>query len=86
MKLQEIRKIAQTWGVDASKGRTKQDIIRDIQIAEGYSPCFHTKETCNDMIVCGRRIAQATNEIPRKWDGYEKTIATVTLDIFGDYE
>jgi hypothetical protein len=48
MKLQEIRKIARAWGVDARKGRTKQDIIRDIQRAEGYSPCFRTKDTCND--------------------------------------
>ena len=48
MKLQEIRKIAEAWGVDSRMGRTKQDIIRDIQIAEGYSPCFRTKDTCND--------------------------------------
>jgi hypothetical protein len=49
MKLQEIRKIAKTWGVDASVGRTrKQDIIRDIQVAEGYSPCFGTRDTCDD--------------------------------------
>ncbi len=46
MKIQEIRKIAKPWGVDARIGRSKQDIIRDIQIREGYSPCFRTKETC----------------------------------------
>ena len=44
MKLQEIRQIAKTWGVDAGVGRTKQDIIRDIQISEGYEPCFRTKD------------------------------------------
>ena len=48
MKLQEIREIGRTWGVDTSIGRTKQDIIRDIQISEGYSPCYRTKETCED--------------------------------------
>ncbi len=48
MKLEEIRKIAQTWGVDVSTGRTKQDITRDIQISEGYSPCFRTKNTCDE--------------------------------------
>jgi len=48
MKMQEIRQIAKTWGVDARTDRTKQDIIRDIQIAEGYSPCFGTKDTCDD--------------------------------------
>jgi len=48
MKLQDIRQIARMRGVDASGGRTKQDIIRDIQIAEGYSPCFGTKDTCDE--------------------------------------
>jgi hypothetical protein len=46
MKIQEIRDIARTWGVDVRIGRSKQDIIRDIQIKEGYSPCFRTKEEC----------------------------------------
>jgi hypothetical protein len=47
MKIQEVRKIAGTWDVDAGAGRSKGDIIRDIQIREGYSPCFGTKETCD---------------------------------------
>jgi len=46
MRIQEIRQIAKTWGVDAGVRRTKQDIIRDIQIREGYEPCFRTKDTC----------------------------------------
>ncbi len=48
MRLQEIREIAKTWGVDAGARRTKQDIVRDIQIAEGYEPCFRTKDTCEN--------------------------------------
>jgi len=48
MKLQEIRQIAKTWGVDTGVGRTKQDMIRDIQISEGYEPCFRTKDTCKN--------------------------------------
>jgi len=55
MKLQEIRKIAEEWDVDARTGRAKQDIIRDIQIAEGYSPCFRTKETCNDDVCLWKK-------------------------------
>lgn len=47
MKMQEIRKIAKEWNVDARIGRSKQDVIRDIQIREGYSPCFRTKEACD---------------------------------------
>ncbi|MBU1966643.1 MAG: SAP domain-containing protein [Proteobacteria bacterium] len=46
MKIQEIREIARRWDVNARIGRSKQDIIRDIQIQEGYSPCFRTKEEC----------------------------------------
>jgi hypothetical protein len=46
MKIQEIRKIAKPWGVDARIGRSKLEIIRDIQMREGYSPCFKTKEAC----------------------------------------
>lgn len=46
MNIQEIRKIAKTWDVDTNGGRKKVDIIRDIQLREGYSPCFHTRDTC----------------------------------------
>jgi len=46
MKMQEVRVIARQWGVDARVGRTKQDIIRDIQVKEGYSSCFRTKDCC----------------------------------------
>ncbi|HYA15379.1 MAG TPA: hypothetical protein VEF33_13675 [Syntrophales bacterium] len=46
MKIQEVREIAKKRGIDAGNGRKKQDIIRDIQVSEGYSPCFNTKESC----------------------------------------
>ena len=48
MKIIEIREIAKAWGVDTKAGRKKEDIIRDIQVSEGYSPCFHTKATCDE--------------------------------------
>lgn len=51
MKLQEVRQIAKRWGIDTKTGRTKQDIIRDIQLSEGYDPCFGTRNECeNDCI------------------------------------
>ncbi len=51
MKLQEIREIARKWDVDARTNRTREDIIRDIQVREGYSPCFRTKDICeNDCL------------------------------------
>ena len=46
MTMAEVKRIAKNWGVDTRVGRSKQDIIRDIQIAEGNEPCFRTKATC----------------------------------------
>lgn len=46
VKMQGVRDIARQWGVDVRVGRSKQDIIRDIQIKENYSPCFGTKDEC----------------------------------------
>ena len=46
MKMQDVREIGKRWGVDVKVGRSKQDIIRDIQTREGYSPCFKTRDTC----------------------------------------
>ncbi|HOC46785.1 MAG TPA: hypothetical protein PKM26_09295 [Syntrophorhabdaceae bacterium] len=51
MKMQEIRKIAAAWGVDASANHSRRDIIRDIQIREGYDPCFETKEACDEECI-----------------------------------
>jgi len=51
MKIQEIRKIAKNWNVDTRVGRSKKDIIRDVQIQEGNAPCFNTKKECeNDCL------------------------------------
>jgi hypothetical protein len=61
MKMQEIRVIARQWGVNARIGRSKQEIVREIQIREGFSPCFRTKESCDgdclwksDCLTTGR--------------------------------
>lgn len=47
MKIRQVREIARPWGVDVRIGRSKQDIIRDIQLREGYSPCFKTRDHCD---------------------------------------
>ncbi|MBN2283503.1 MAG: SAP domain-containing protein [Deltaproteobacteria bacterium] len=49
MKMNEVRAIAKKWGVDTRVGRTKKDIIRDIQIREGFEPCYQTKSECGEM-------------------------------------
>lgn len=48
MNMAEIKKIAKNWDIDTRVGRSKQDIIRDIQIAEGYKPCFRMKDSCEN--------------------------------------
>ncbi|MGO9137719.1 MAG: hypothetical protein ACLP9S_03825 [Syntrophales bacterium] len=48
MKIQEVRGLAKAWNVDTRVGRSKLDIVRDIQVAEGYSPCFRTKDACSE--------------------------------------
>lgn len=48
MKIQQVREIAKSWGVNTGVGRSKQDMIRDIQVKEGYSPCYKTKESCEN--------------------------------------
>ena len=48
MELNELRKIAAYWKVDVGTNRPKQDIIREIQVKEGNSPCFGTKEACEN--------------------------------------
>ena len=51
MKIQEIREIAKVWNVNTKIGRSKLDIIRNIQLSEGNTPCFRTKNTCeNDCL------------------------------------
>jgi hypothetical protein len=49
MKMHEIRNIAKRWGVNVNPRRTKKDMIRDIQIEEGYEPCFATKAVCDQQ-------------------------------------
>ncbi len=48
MKMHKVRQIAKEWGVNIKVGRSKQDIIRDIQVREGYSPCYRTKKECEN--------------------------------------
>jgi hypothetical protein len=48
MKIQEVREIAKKWDVNARIGRTKEAIIRDIQLREGYISCFGAKDSCDE--------------------------------------
>lgn len=49
MKIQEVRNIAKKMNINTSSSRTKQDLIRDIQITEGNSPCYKAITDCGIM-------------------------------------
>lgn len=48
MKMAEVKEIARKWDVSTRVGRTKKDIIRDVQVKEGFSPCFGTRDVCKE--------------------------------------
>jgi len=58
MKMWEIRQKAKEMGVQ-NKGK-KQEVIRNIQTAEGNEPCFATKSDCAQMDCCWREDCQST--------------------------
>ena len=59
MKLQEIRQIAKGVGVKAGVGRSKADIIRDIQAEEGNSTCYRNITDCRVLNCLWRGDCQA---------------------------
>ncbi len=48
MKMQEIREIAKKWGIAFKVGLSKQDLIRAIQVREGFTPCFRRETVCDE--------------------------------------
>lgn len=48
MKMQEIIAIAKSWSVPYKIGLSKQDLIREIQKKEGYTPCFRRESVCEE--------------------------------------
>lgn len=54
MKLTDVKAKARQLGiVDLPAGRT--ELIRMIQSYEGFSPCFKTKDKCDQMQCCWRK-------------------------------
>ncbi len=46
MKIQEIREIAKRMNITVNSSKTKLDLIRDIQVTEGNSPCYKAIANC----------------------------------------
>ena len=54
MKMQEVRAIAKSMGIK-SFGKTKADLIREIQRAEGNFDCYGSAQDFCDQIDCSFR-------------------------------
>jgi hypothetical protein len=50
MKMQDVKVIAQKWGVNCRIGRTKAAVIRDIQIREAKSPASHQRDMRSNRV------------------------------------
>jgi hypothetical protein len=48
MKMTEVKEIAKKWDVNARAGRTKKEIIQEIQVKEGFTPCYGTRNICGE--------------------------------------
>ncbi len=65
MKMQEIRKKAKALGIN-SFGKTKVQLIKEIQKAEGNFDCFGTAtDYCDQFDCCFRELCLGLNN-PRK--------------------
>ncbi|HOX38718.1 MAG TPA: SAP domain-containing protein [Candidatus Brocadiia bacterium] len=55
MKISEVRKKAKCFGIDCKITRSKRELIRDIQKAEGNPQCFDTgRAECPEKECCWR--------------------------------
>ena len=48
MKMADVKVIARKWDVSTRVGRTKKEMIQDIQAKEGFTPCFGTRDVCDE--------------------------------------
>lgn len=48
MKMADVKEIARKWDVSTRVGRTKKEMIQDIQAREGFTPCFGTRDVCDE--------------------------------------
>ena len=56
MKMQEVRQMAKKMGIN-SFGKTKTDLIREIQRNEGYFDCYGTAGDQCDQLECAFRTS-----------------------------
>jgi hypothetical protein len=56
MKMQEVRQMAKKMGVN-SFGKTKADLIREIQRKEGYFDCYGRAVDHCDQLECAFRAS-----------------------------
>ncbi len=66
MKMQDIRAIGKRYGI-SSFGKTKAELIRQIQRAEGNFDCFGTAtDHCDQLDCCFRSLCLHTDTKPSR--------------------
>jgi hypothetical protein len=48
VKMHEVIEIAKRWDIPYKIGVSKENLIRAIQVKEGYQPCFRQQSACNE--------------------------------------
>lgn len=48
MNMKEIIEMAKNWAIPFKTGMSKDELIQEIQIKEGYRPCFRTVVNCDE--------------------------------------
>ncbi len=48
MKMQQVVEIGKKWNIPYRVGLSKQELIREIQMREGYTPCFRRESVCEE--------------------------------------
>lgn len=64
MKMQEVRAMAKTMGIN-SFGKTKAELIRAIQLHEGNFDCYGTAEHYCDQLACCFRSSCLDDSKPK---------------------
>lgn len=65
MKMQDIRAMGRQYGI-SSFGKTKVDLILEIQRAEGNFDCFGTAgDYCDQLSCCFRSLCLVSDAKPR---------------------
>ncbi len=62
MKMADVIKLAKRWDIPFNFGCTKENLIRAIQIKEGYQPCFRRQRMCDEKFAADLKLQSRRQE------------------------